>query len=237
MLAATRKRGRLSYTLDPNLDSILTELDAGRPVLVLHNYGVPFFPRWHYAVVIGYDAVADTVTLRSGVTRRQVLSAKNFMRAWDNGGRWAMVALRPGETPVNATPARYLESAASFERTANPRDARLVFDAAVRRWPTEPVGWIGRGTAEYRSHNLSAAANDYAAALRVDPSNTGARNNLAMTLLELGCPTRAETQLAKIDVGALHSPLREAVMDTRQRVDTALTTPGGRDAAACADRP
>jgi hypothetical protein len=178
MVAATRKQGRVAYVLDPKLEAILSELDAGRPVLVLHNYGVPILPMWHYAVVVGYDASTDTVALRSGVTRRQVLSAKKFMLAWDNGGRWAMVALRPGETPASAHPARYLESAASFERTASPDDARLAFDAAVRRWPAEPVGWIGRGTAEYRSRNLSAAANDYAAALRVDPANTGARNNL-----------------------------------------------------------
>lgn len=233
MQAAPRKYGRLSYQLAPNLDSILTELDAGRPVLVLHNYGVPYFPRWHYAVIIGYDAATDSVALRSGVTRRQVLSARNFMRAWANGGRWAMVVLRPGETAATAVPVRYLEAAADFERVASPEESRLAFDAAVQRWPSEAVAWIGRGTAEYRAGNLPAAAKDYAAALRVDGSHVGARNNLAMTLLDLGCPTRALAQLAHVNIDTLQPPLREAVLDTRQRVEAASKATAGDDSATC----
>jgi predicted Zn-dependent protease len=233
MQAAPRKFARLSYVLSPNLDSILAELDAGRPVLVLHNYGLPLLPRWHYAVVVGYDAASDSITLRSGVTRRQVLSAKNFMRAWDNGRRWAMVVLRPGETAASANATRYLEAAADFERAASPGDSRLAFDAAVERWPSEPVAWVGRGTAEYRLGNLPAAAKDYAAALRVDTANVGARNNLAQTLLDLGCPVRAHRQLQQIDFASLRSPLREAVLDTRQRADVAAEASAAVDSAAC----
>jgi hypothetical protein len=211
MQAAPRKYGRLSYQLAPNLDSILTELDAGRPVLVLHNYGVPYFPRWHYAVVVGYDAATDSVALRSGVTRRQVLSARNFMRAWANGGRWAMVVLRPGETAATAVPVRYLEAAADFERVASPEESRLAFDAAVQRWPSEAVAWIGRGTAEYRAGNLPAAAKDYAAACAWTAPMSG-RNNLAMTLLDLGCPTRRSGAAGPDQHRHLQPPLREAVL-------------------------
>jgi hypothetical protein len=233
MQAAPRNYGRMSYPLTRNLDAIIAELDAGHPVLVLHNYGLPKLPRYHYAVVIGYDSISDNVILRSGVTRRQVLSAANFMRAWDNGGRWALVVVRPGELPATANATTYLEAAASFERTASASDARLVFDAAVKRWPDQPVAWIGRGTAEYRSGALQAAARDYAAALGVDGTNVGARNNLAMTLLDLGCPNRARQQLDTVDDTDLKSPLREAVLDTRQRLAANLKTARSRDPAAC----
>jgi tetratricopeptide (TPR) repeat protein len=233
MQAAPRKFGRLSYVLAQNLDSILAEVSAGRPVLVLHNYGVPLLPRWHYAVVIGYDSTKDNIILRSGVTERQVLSARSFMRAWDNGKRWAMVVLKPGEMPVHADAARYLEVAASFERSASPADARSAFDAATRRWPNESVAWIGRGTAEYRSGNLRAAAKDYSAALRIDGANVGARNNFAMTLLELGCPLLARGELSRIDSTALPPALRAAVVDTRERVDFASEATAGADPPAC----
>jgi len=218
MQAAPRKFARLTYGLQPELDAILSEIDALRPVLVLHNYGVPLFPRWHYAVVVGYDAQRDSVILRSGTTRRQVLSARNFMRAWDNGGRWALVVLRPGELPAAPDQARYLEAAAAFERSAKPRDAQLAFDAAVKHWPDDPVAWVGRGTASYRSGDLNAAANDYARALSLDASQAGARNNLAMTLLELGCAAQAREQLEKIDTQQLSGALRDAVQDTRAQV-------------------
>lgn len=233
MQAAPRKFERLSYVLSTKLDSILAEIDAGRPVLVLHNYGLPILPRWHYAVVIGYDSERDRFILRSGVKRRDEWRARTFTVAWHHAQRWAMVVLRPGEIPATANPKLYLEAAADFERGASPEAALLAFDAAVKRWPTEAVAWIGRGTAQYRAGKLTEAAQDYAAALRVDGSNAGARNNFAQTLLDLGCPRSAREQIQAIDVATLQSPLREAVMDTRQLVDAAQTS-SGTDPVACA---
>jgi tetratricopeptide (TPR) repeat protein len=221
METAPRAYGRLTYPMSPNMDSILAELDAGRPVLVLHNYGLPILPRWHYAVVNGYDAVTDRFTLRSGRHRSQRWRARTFMLAWHNGRRWGMVVLRPGELPANANPGQYLEAAASFERGADPEASRLVFDSAVKRWPSEAVAWIGRGTAQYRAGKYAEAAQDYAAALRIDPAQIGARNNLAQALLDMGCPARAREQLQIIDYAALRSPLREVVLDTRKNVDAA----------------
>jgi len=237
MQAAPRKFGRLSYPLSRNLDAVLAELNAGRPVLVLHNYGLPIWTRWHYAAVIGYASATDKFILRSGKKRRGEWRARTFMVAWHNGGRWAMVVLRPGETPASANPTLYLEAAADFERGASPEDSRLAFDAAVQRWPAEPVAWIGRGTAEYRVGNLANAVRDYTAAVRLDPDNIGARNNLAQSLLDLGCPARAREQLAPVKVDALTSPLREAVLDTRQHIATAVKGSPVSDPSRCAPQP
>jgi tetratricopeptide (TPR) repeat protein len=234
MQAAPRKFGRLSYPLSRNLDSVIAELSAGRPVLVLHNYGLPIWPKWHYAVVIGYDAATDKFIMRSGKKRRVEWRARTFMVAWHNGGRWAMVVLRPGETAASANPTLYLEAAADFERGASPAESRLAFDAAVQRWPSEPVAWIGRGTAEYRAGNIANAASDYAAAVRLDPDNAGARNNLAQSLLDLGCPAHAREQLTPVNVAVLAPALREAVLDTRRHIDAAIiATPVG-DPSRCA---
>jgi Flp pilus assembly protein TadD len=126
--------------------------------------------------------------------------------------------LRPGELPATADPARYLEAAAAFEKSAKPQDSELAFDAAVKHWPDDPVAWVGRGTASYRSGDLNAAANDYARALSLDDSQAGARNNLAMTLLELGCAAQAREQLEKIDNQQLTGPLGESIQDTRAQV-------------------
>jgi len=233
MQAAPRKFGRLAYPLSRNLDSVIAELNAGRPVLVLHNYGLPSWPRWHYAVVIGYDSSTDEFILRSGRKRRTEWSARTFMVAWHHGGRWAMVVLRPGEIPASADPTLYLDAAAEFERTANPEDSRLAFDAAIQRWPDQPVAWIGRGTAEYRAGRIANAARDYAAAVRLDPENAGARNNLAQSLLDLGCPAHAREQLATVKIDTLASPLREAVLDTRRHIDAAASTSPVVDASRC----
>ena len=50
MLAVPRGFRRLALPLPRSPEAIVAELEAGRPVLVLHNYGLPFWPRWHYAV-------------------------------------------------------------------------------------------------------------------------------------------------------------------------------------------
>ena len=233
MQAAPRRRGRLSYRLQPELAAILAELTAGRPVLVLHNYGLPFWPRWHYAVVVGYDGPQQRILLRSGKTKRQSMSAANFMRAWDNGDRWAMVLLHAGELPAAADKERYMEAAAAFERVAPPRDAWAAFDAAVKTWPEEAVALVGRGTASYASADLMNAANDYRAALAIDPAQAGARNNLAMTLLDAGCPQSASREIGKIDAAGLPAALAEAVIDTRKQIDARAPA---IDAASCAAR-
>ena len=233
MQAAPRKFGRLTYPLSRNLDSVLAELSAGRPVLVLHNYGLPFWPRWHYLVVIGYDSATDKFVMRSGKKRRQEWRARTFMVAWHNGGRWAMVVLRPGEIAASANPTLYLEAAADFERGATPADSARAFDAAVQRWPAEPVAWIVRGTAEYRAGHIENAARDYAAALRLDPGNLGARNNLAQSLLDLGCPRLAREKLAAVNIDAVASPLKDALLDTRQHAEAAAAASPVSDASRC----
>ena len=221
MLAAPRNFARLALPLPRTLDAIIAELEAGRPVLVLHNYGLKIWPRWHYAVVVGYDPARDSFLLRSGVTERQEMRTRPFMVYWHHAGRWAMVVLKPGETAANGDARRYLESAAAFERAARPADARAVFDAAVQRWPDEPVALLGRGTAEYRLGNLAGAVRDFSAALKLDAAQAAARNNLAQTYLDLHCARRARDLLAGVDADSLAPTMRDAVRDTLRSVEAA----------------
>jgi tetratricopeptide (TPR) repeat protein len=232
MQAAPRQYARISYRTEPELSAILAEVGAGRPVLILHNYGLPRLPRWHYAVVVGYDGARDRVLMRSGKVRRQELSAANFMRAWDNGGRWGMVLLRAGELPESPDKDRYLESAAAFERVARPQDAIATFAAATRQWPGDAVGWTGLGTAAYRNGDLKLAASNYRAALKLDDTQAAARNNLAMTLLDLGCPQAARSEIDRIPTSNLGGELAESVADTRRQIEAKSSV---REAATCAD--
>ena len=54
MVAAARSRIRGAF-LKGGIHSVLPEIAAGNPVLVLQNAGWSWLPVWHYAVVIGYD--------------------------------------------------------------------------------------------------------------------------------------------------------------------------------------
>ncbi|MFN2339214.1 MAG: PA2778 family cysteine peptidase, partial [Gammaproteobacteria bacterium] len=100
MLAAARARGLVAYPLRPELDAILREVAAGRPVLVLQNLGLAWLPYWHYAVIVGYDLARGEIVLRSGLHERHVNGFARFERTWHRAGRWAFVVTAPDQLPT-----------------------------------------------------------------------------------------------------------------------------------------
>lgn len=86
LLAAGRRHGALAATIAPGMRSLLAELDAGHPVLVLQNLSLPIFPKWHYAVAIGYDLDQGQIILRSGTTERMAMPLSTFENTWARSG-------------------------------------------------------------------------------------------------------------------------------------------------------
>jgi tetratricopeptide (TPR) repeat protein len=234
--AAPQRFERLSYQVLPTLPALLAEVEAQRPVLVLlQNHAPSSAGTRYYAVLIGYNAQTDTVLLRSGTTRRQVMTARAFLVAWDNTERWAMLILRPGELPAMANRTHYLAAAAEFERGGRPENAMLVFDAALKYWPDEPLAWIGHATAQLHTGDLMAAARDYVTALRIDGSNAAGRNDLVMTLLDLGCLHKAQSQIARISLASLSEAQQAVIVATRDRVRSSARNLMAVEPPACAE--
>jgi hypothetical protein len=125
LLAHARQQGFIAMAVAPKLEALVAELRAGRPVLVLQNNGLSWYTVWHYAVVIGYDPVHDTVVLRSGLTERLVLPRKTFERTWGRAERWASSCWRRASCPRRAkraiTRARSPPSSRSRPRRGRPR--------------------------------------------------------------------------------------------------------------------
>src|SRR3972149_4682656 len=65
MATAARRHGRLAVAID-GLDELFGEVAAGHPVVVLLNLGLEWVPRWHFAVVVGYDLAAREVDVHDG---------------------------------------------------------------------------------------------------------------------------------------------------------------------------
>lgn len=186
MIATTRSQGRVPYLLPATLAPILAELRAGRPVLLLQNLGFSRWPVWHYAVLVGFDPESEKFLLRSGTKRRLESRAVRFLPSWDRGGRWAMVAARPGDPPAGADVLGWLRAVAPFESTGKLQLAAEGYVAAVARWPGEPLAWTALGNVRYLERDLEAAAAAYRQALQLAPGFPAACNNLAQTLVELG---------------------------------------------------
>ena len=214
MLAATRRAGLIAYPLSPDLPTVLTEVAGGHPVVVLQNQLFDLFPRWHYAVVIGFDRSSGEVILRSGTQKRRVEALRDFDRSWAKAGRWAFVALPPGQLPATADEDRYVLAAANLERTT-PQAAGDAYTAALAKWPHNAVARIALGNIAYGSHRLTEAEAQYRKATVDHPESADAWNNLAQTLHELGrneeallCAERA------ISIGGARQPIYRATLQS-----------------------
>jgi hypothetical protein len=233
-LAALAPRfGRLGYRIAPDLPALMAELAAGHPVLVQLSHGRSLLSEWHFAVVVGYDVHTDTIVVRAANRRRDALRSRDFMDAWSNADRWGMLVLRPGDLPAAVSTESYLRAAIEFERHARPEDSRLVFEAALRRWPDEPLAWMGRAVARLQAGDQTAAASDFVISLRIDGSNALARNGLALTLLDLGCIHEAQNQIDKIREYVLADPLRSTIEGSRDRISARLQVPIALEPAVC----
>ena len=182
LLAATRTSGRVPYIIDPSIESILSELEAGRPVLVLQNLGVAAIPRWHYAVVIGIDTQHEHVILRSGTDRRRETPINLFLRTWSRGEFWGFVALRPGELPAMADRDRYFDAVVGMEQAGRPADAAAAWKAALNQWPDSTTPLFGLGNSQLALGDNEGATRSFEDLIDADPSLIVARNNLAMAL-------------------------------------------------------
>jgi len=219
LIGAARRNGRLPYQLAATADEMIAELVEGRPVLVLQNLRATRWPRWHYAVLIGYDADRNIAILRSGREERLEMRWQRFAGSWHRGGRWAITALEPGEIPMHASAARYVEAAAGLEAAGQRRAAAETYDSALARWPDQPIAWLGRGNIAYADGELEAAADAYARAILLAPKDAAARNNLAQVLADAHCLDESRAQVGRAATLAAGTAIAAAVEDTQKSIE------------------
>lgn len=186
MLSATRRAGALPVRLPGELGALLTEVHAGLPVVVLLNLGLSFVPRWHYAVLVGYDLPQRELVLRSGTTRREAITLATFEHTWARAGLWAFAAVLPGRLPVTARESDAADAAAGFER-AQPAPAlrERAHASVLERWPDNLVALTGLGTARAAQGDWPGAATAFERAARRHDS-AAAWHNLALAQWQLG---------------------------------------------------
>ena len=193
MRAATRARGLVAYRLRPELADILTEVAAGNPVLVFQNLGLGFAPRWHYAVVIGYDLDAGRIVLRSGTIERHVNDLPRFERTWARGERWAFVALPPDRLPATAEPLSWLRAVNELEQTGMLSAAASGYRAAIERWPEQHIGYLGLANTRFAVGEFASAERALRDLLQQQPQRHEAWNNLAHVLAARQCGRQARS--------------------------------------------
>ncbi|VAW96363.1 hypothetical protein MNBD_GAMMA21-999 [hydrothermal vent metagenome] len=179
IVSAAREYNLIPYVIKPELSTLLYEVLAGRPVLVLQNLGVSWYPQWHYAVVVGYNLAEQELVLRSGTTKRYVMSLRTFEYTWQRSQRWALILLKPGDLPIAGTPFEYLKSLPGFERKENWTLLDSAYTAGIQRWPNDIGLKMGYGNALYLQGKLNFALTEYESVILTDSKFAPALNNAA----------------------------------------------------------
>jgi hypothetical protein len=232
IVATARRHGRVPYPVTPQLGELLATVAGGTPVLVLQNLRLSFWPQWHYAVVIGFDAGDDTLLLRSGTERRRVMSARAFDRSWSLAQRWALAVVAPDAPPPRADAREWLRAAGAFEELKQPQIAAQAYSAATRRWPDQALPWQVLANLRYAQGDLPAAEDALRAAHRLKPE-AATLNNLASVLLERGCPKQARAALSRAATLEPSEAEQAAIGKTREQIESWR----GKRAASCREIP
>jgi tetratricopeptide (TPR) repeat protein len=181
MTAAARRHGLLAVEID-DLEAVLNELESGRPVLVMQNLALAWFPQWHFAVAIGYDLAGPQIILRSGTTRRLLTPLDAFERTWERADSWAIVVLPPDAIPANADETSWLTAISGLERVGHPHGALTAYRTFLERFPGHRIAQMGEANALLALDNYLAAEQVYRRLLAQDPNMAEAWNNLAYAL-------------------------------------------------------
>lgn len=226
MLGGARRVGAVALRIEPSVEALFEQIAQGRPVVVLQNLGLSWYPRWHYAVAIGFDRAREQVILRSGPESRQTLPLSTFDHTWQRSGRWAMIVATAGEVPRGIPPARYTESLIALERIRRFSEARQAYLAGIERWPEELPLWVGLGNTAYAMGDLEASEQAFREATIRHPGADAPLNNLAHVLAMRG--KFDEARQAAEGAVALRGPNEGAARRTLEEIlarEAAATTP------------
>jgi len=196
MDATARSFGRIAYPLNPEIKDLLKEVAAGNPVLVFQNLGLSWSPRWHYAVVVGYDLEQREIILRSGAIKRHVISLSTFEQTWQRADHWARVLLPPDQIPVTAKPLNYIKAVNALETSGHAEAAAQAYRKAAQMWPDVLTVLQVWGNSEFEQGAIKEAENAFRQAIHVNPRVASVWNNLAYVLMAQQCSRRAREAIA-----------------------------------------
>lgn len=185
MIGSARRHGRVAYPVS-HPETLLAEVCAGHPVIVLQNLGLSWYPVWHYAVVIGYDANEGIVILHSGVIPYKRVSIKVFEKTWARSDHWGLLVLPPARLPATVTEDAYISAVLGLEKAGQWQAAAEGYKNALTRWPGNLAAHMGLGNSYDALGDIESAEAAFRVATHRFPTHGSTFNNLAHVLWKQG---------------------------------------------------
>jgi hypothetical protein len=179
MLGASR-RNRLLALPVTSVPDLLREVAAGNPVVVFQNLALSWYPKWHYAVAVGYDLKEREVILHSGPKAFTRVSFRRFESEWKGGHYWGLVVLPPSRLSPTASELDHATAAAALETLGLNEEALSAYESVLSRWPSSLGAYIGIANVRYAKHDWLGAVKALKDATRLHSESGMAWHNLAL---------------------------------------------------------
>ncbi len=179
LVGAARREGMMAVVIT-GMPSLLAELAAGHPVIVLHNLGPTWLPNWHYEVVWGHDLAEQIFRVHSGPKQALEVPMRKFERRWQGSTHWGLVVLPPGQLSASGTELEHATAAVGLELAARPAAARLAYAALLTRWPTSLPGMLGLANTHSATGDHLRAAPALRRAVKIHPNSPVLWHNLSL---------------------------------------------------------
>lgn len=220
MAAASRQLGFVAYEQRGSLSQLLQLVAEEIPVIVLQNNGLSWLPRWHYAVVIGYDLDRREIILHSGLSAEYRLPLATFERTWQRANYWLLAMLPPERTSALLDPFLYTKACQDLLQTRQTEAGVTALISATQQWPDYWLPYFLLGN-HFLALAPAEAATWFAKGLPLARQQPAYLNNYALVLSDLGCKAQA---LELIKAARQLAPDDANIQDSEQQINAQATT-------------
>jgi ABC-type bacteriocin/lantibiotic exporter with double-glycine peptidase domain len=89
MVLYAERKGFAARQYKGDMEDIRKNVDAGRPLIVLVDYGFSVYEKNHFMVVVGYNE--DGLLVNSGKEREKFIPVKDFLAPWKEAEFWTLL--------------------------------------------------------------------------------------------------------------------------------------------------
>ncbi len=190
MVASIRQYGLLPYAQHGDLMQLLSLVSEGLPIIVLQNLGTSWYPRWHYALVIGYDLQEREVILHTGVNRRRHVAMELFENTWRRSDYWLLAAVPPEHSSEHLDAFVYTRAAQDLLEVGRSDAGTVALQTATERWPDYWLPYFLLGN-HFLQPQPAAALAWFRQGLHAGQEESAYLNNYAYALLYNDVPDQA----------------------------------------------
>ncbi|MBC7538132.1 MAG: PA2778 family cysteine peptidase [Bacteriovorax sp.] len=176
IISATRRLGLIAVPVN-NLKNIVQEINDEHPIMVFQNLGLSWIPKWHYAVVTGYDLSKNEIILHTGEYKNYRLSFTAFENTWERVSYWGLVIVKPGVIPKTANELDVVVATAGLELLNKWEEAKISYEKILERWPQSLGALVGLGNVYFNKKDYKKASEYLKLATAAHPQSVGAKNN------------------------------------------------------------